>query len=255
VVPLDPSLAEITVRIGYPIENIVGVSAYANFPVELKRKPSVGPFSRPNLETIVALRPDLVLANRSGTPEVLVERLKKLGIRVVTVGTENLLGLREAYTLLGAALDRPTEARAALAEFDSEIEKLRARAKARAPRKVLLQVGEDPLVAAAGGTFLGEGLVLIGGTNLYSDTGQTYPRVSVEDILRKDPDTIVLLGMGEDGNAFSRAEKRWRAYPSLAATRFLRVFTLRSDSLLRPGPRFPSGLAELERLVYSEGKP
>ncbi|MBS1963592.1 MAG: ABC transporter substrate-binding protein [Bdellovibrionales bacterium] len=254
IVPLQPSLAELAVRVGAPIEAIVGVSAYTDFPLELKKKPSIGSYAKPNLEAILALKPELVLAGRDGTPKEIVARLGKLGIPVVTVATETLAGLREAYRVVGAALRRSTEATAALAEFDGELAALRKRAETRTKAgnsaKVLLQVGEDPLVVAAGKTYLNEGLGVIGATNVYADPEQTYPRVSIEDVLKKDPDAIVLVGMGDDVAQFSRAEKRWKSYPKLAAARAGRIVLLRSDSLVRPGPRFPGGLVELERAVY-----
>lgn len=254
IVPLQPSLAELAVRVGAPVDAIVGVSAYSDFPLSLKGKPSVGSFAKPNLEAIVALKPELVLAGRDGTPKEIVARLERLGIPVVTVATETLAGLREAYPIVGAALRKSTEAAAALAEFDAALAEIRKRAESRAkkgpPAKVLLQVGEDPLVVAAGKTFLNEGLAVIGAKNVYPDPERTYPRVSIEDVLAKNPDAIVLIGMGNDVASFARAEKRWKSHPKLAATREGRVVVLRSDSLVRPGPRFPGGLAELERAIY-----
>jgi iron complex transport system substrate-binding protein len=250
IVPLEPSLAELASRVGVAADSIVGVTAYTDFPLELKSKPSVGSYAKPNLEAIVALKPDLVLASRDGTPRETVDRLEKLGISVVTVATDTIGGLRAAYPAIGKAVGKEAGAKAALAEFDRSMDAIRIRAKTRAPLKVLLQVGEDPLVIAGGKTFLNAGLAAIGATNLYADPERTYPRVSVEDVLRKNPDVIVLVEMGGDITQFDRAEKRWRSFPKLAATRGNRIIRLRSDGLVRPGPRFPAGLTELERAVY-----
>ena len=254
IVPLQPSLAELADRIGATLDEIVGVTAYTDFPPLLKTKPSVGPFAKPNLEAIVALKPDLVLAGRDGTPKETVSRLRKLGIPVVTVATETIAGLRESYRIIGSALGRRAAADRALAEFDGEIEGLRARAKARPSLRVLLQVGEDPLVVAAGKTFLNEGLEILGEKNVYPDPNQTYPRVSVEDVLKKDPDAILLIGMRDDVVPFERAEKRWKSYPKLTAVKWNRVILIRSDSLVRPGPRFPAGLVQLERALYAPNR-
>jgi iron complex transport system substrate-binding protein len=252
VVPLQPSLAELADRIGVGASEIVGVSAYTDFPKALKSKPQVGSYVKPNLESIVALHPDLVLASRDGTPKELVLRLRKLGVPVVTVQTETIAGLREAYPILGAALGKSESAERALSDFDQEIEKIRERAKSRKSLRVLLQVGEDPLVVAAGKTFLNEGLKILGAINIYPDSKKTYPRVSVEDVLKKNPEAIVLVGMGEDIRQFERAEKRWGSFPDLAATRNKRVVLLRSDELVRPGPRFPVGLEKLERAIFKK---
>ena len=253
IVPLEPSLAELIIRLGVPESEIAGVTAYTDYPASLKKKPSVGSYAKPNLEAIIALKPELVLASRDGTPKETVTRLRQLGISVVTVATETLAGLRESYPLVGAAVGRADSAVSALAEFDAALAKLRERAKSRASVRVFLQVGEDPLVAAAGKTFLNEGLGVIGVTNIYPDPSLTYPRVSVEDVLQKNPEVIVLIGMGDDVASFARAEKRWRSFPKLAAARRNRIVLLRSDALVRPGPRFPVGLVELERAIFEGG--
>jgi iron complex transport system substrate-binding protein len=119
---------------------------------------------------------------------------------------------------------------------------------------VLLQVGEDPLVVAAGKTFLNEGLGVLGVTNVYPDRKRTYPRVSVEDVLKKNPDAIVLVTMGGDEESFARAEKRWKTYPNLTAVKWNRVFRIRADGLVRPGPRFPAGLLVLESALFAPGR-
>jgi iron complex transport system substrate-binding protein len=254
IIPLQPSLAELADRIGASLEEIVGVSAYTDFPPLLKVKPSIGPYSKPNLEAIVALKPDLVLAGRDGTPKDTVSRLRKLGIPVVTVATETIAGLRESYPIVGAALGKTAEAERALADFDHEIDALRTRAKMRPKLRVMLQVGEDPLVIAGGKTFLNEGLEILGCRNAYPDPNHTYPRVSVEDVLKTDPEAIILIAMGADVASFERAEKRWKSYPKLAATKWNRVILLHSDSLVRPGPRFPAGLVQLERTLFAPGR-
>ncbi len=254
IIPLQPSLAELADRIGTSLEEIVGVSAYTDFPPLLKSKPTIGPYSKPNLEEIVALKPDLVLAGRDGTPKETVIRLRKLGIPVITVATETIAGLRESYPIIGAALGKKAEAERALADFDHDIEALKARAKNRQNLKVMLQVGEDPLVIAGGKTFLNEGLTILGCHNAYPDPKQTYPRVSVEEVLKTDPEAIILIAMGDDIASFQRAEKRWKSFPKLAATKWNRVILLHSDSLVRPGPRFPAGLVQLERTLFAPGR-
>jgi ABC-type Fe3+-hydroxamate transport system substrate-binding protein len=250
VIPLLPSLAEVLDRVGVPEVSVVGITEYTDFPLSYRKKPSVGSYAKPNLEQIVALKPDLILAGRDGTPDTTVKRLRKLGMPVVVVATETLAGLRETYPLVGTVMGKSSEAKIALDAFDQEMNAIRSRAKMRAPLKVLIQVGEDPLVVAAGNTFLHEGLEAIGARNIYGDLAKTYPRVSVEDVLVRNPDVIVLIGLGKDLKEFERAKKRWSTFPKLSASKTERIVVLRSDPLVRPGPRFPQGLIDLERAVY-----
>ncbi len=253
VLPLMPSLAELLDALSIPPEQIVGVTEYTDFPEALRGKPSVGSYTKPSLERIVSLKPDLVLASRDGTPKSTVDRLRKLGIPVVTVATETFAGLRESFPIVGRALDRKDAAEKALARLDGEISALKSRSKNRPSKRVMLQVGEDPTVVAAGGTYLNEGLEILGLKNVYSDSKRTYPRVSVEDVLERKPSQIVLVGMGNDRKKFERAAERWRAFPQLKAAG-TRVGLLWSDALLRPGPRFPAGLVELETEIYGDGE-
>lgn len=255
ILPLMPSLAELVDVLGLPVDSVVGVTEYTDFPRSLKAKPSVGPYSKPNLESIVALRPDLVLASRDGTPKEIVARLRKLGFSVVTVATETLAGVRESFPIVGEALRRVEPAKVALAELDARLAALRARANGRPKKSIMLQVGEDPTVVAAGNTFLHEGLEILGLNNIYPDPKKTYPRVSVEDVLQQRPDFIVLVGMGADRNKFERAQTKWKSYPQLRAKdgkSATRISLLWSDALLRPGPRFPQGLVELESAVFGD---
>ncbi len=254
VIPLLPSLAEVLDRIGVPEGSVVGVTEYTDYPLGFRKKPSVGSYAKPNLEQIIALKPDLILAGRDGTPEVTVKRLRKMGIPVVVVATETMAGLRQTYGLVGTVMGKSSEAKSALESFDQEMSAIRSRAKTRPPLKVLIQVGEDPLVVAGGKTFIHEGLEAIGARNIYGGLEKTYPRVSAEDVLVRDPDVIVLIGLGQDVKEFDRAKKRWSQFSKLSAAKSGRIIVLRSDSLVRPGPRFPTGLLDLERAVYGEAR-
>src|SRR5690606_4617078 len=100
IIPLLPSLAETVVEILGEETRIVGVSEYSDFPASLSKKPSIGPYSKPNLETIISLKPDLVLASSDGSPQEIVSRLKKIGIPVLSVGTESIEEVRTSYRTL-----------------------------------------------------------------------------------------------------------------------------------------------------------
>ena len=271
IIPLLPSLAEIAVDILGSDERIAGVSEYSDFPLSLKKKTSIGPFSKPNLETIISLKPDLVLASSDGSPPAVVARLRKLGFSVLSVGTDSIEKVRASYTSLGEAFEKKKEASAAVARFDAEIASIRDRAKKRAesaapgrmksvgtdpekisPLRVLIQVGDEPLYVAGGASFLNEALVILGVKNVFADAPLAYPHASVEDILRRDPEVILLVSLGDDLKPFERARKKWEAYPTLAATKNRRILISRSDSLVRPGPRLPGGLRDLERLLFPD---
>jgi vitamin B12 transport system substrate-binding protein len=121
--------------------------------------------------------------------------------------------------------------------------------------RVLIQVGDDPLVVAGGGTFLADALEAVGASNLYGEKGKggsLYPRPSFEDVVRKDPEVIVVLALGRDRAPFEAMAKRWERFGSLAAVKRRRVLVLQADALVRPTARLLAGLAELETAVYGD---
>jgi iron complex transport system substrate-binding protein len=255
VIPLMPSLAEIAVVLLGSDEAIVGVTEYTDYPASLAKKPSVGPYAKPNIETILALKPDLVLAGEDASPKDVLRRLRSLGIPVLSVGTDSLAKTRASYTVLGKALGRSKEATTALERFDTELATIRERAKLRTAgtkkeMKVLLQVGDDPLIVAGGGSFLHEGLEILGVKNTYGDLRAAFPRVAVEDALRRNPDAILLVALSDDLRTFERARTKWKGHASLRAVKDGKITILRSDALVRPGPRFPEGLRALESALF-----
>jgi iron complex transport system substrate-binding protein len=255
VIPLMPSLAEIAVAILGDDAAIAGITEYTDFPASLAKKPSVGPYAKPNVETILALKPDLVLAGEDESPKDVLRRLRALGIRVVSVGTESLSKTRASFATIGRVLERPKEAAATLSKFDSAIaavaERAASRRKAnRRETRVLLQVGDDPLIVAGGTSFLHEGLEILGVKNVYGDVKSSFPRIAVEDALRRNPDAILLVALSDDLRTFERAQAKWNGYSSLRAVKEGKVKILRSDALVRPGPRFPEGLIALENALF-----
>lgn len=257
VVTMTPALAELAMAIGLQESNIVGVSEYTSFPSEMKSKPSIGPYSKPSLEKIIGLKPDLILASEDGTSQEIIRRLRKVKIPVMVIKTDSLTSIQEAYPILGKAFGQEVQAKIALQSLHQKSEGLKSRASARksSPTKkisVMIQVGEDPLVVTGGGNFLNEGLALLGVSNTYADAKSPYPRVSVEDVLKRNPDVILLVALGSETRAFDKAKKRWLNFSTLAAVREKRVYIIQSDALVRPGPRLPDGLIEVESVLFQK---
>jgi len=251
VIALTPALAELAMAVGLPEGNIVGVSEYTDFPAVLKSKPSIGPFTKPSLEKIVTLNPDLLLVSGDGTPREVIERLRKLKVPLLVLKTDSLKAVEEAYLALGKAFAQEVQAKLALDELKKKTEALKARAKERS-LSVVIQVGEDPLVVAGGENFLSEGLALLGLRNAYGDAKHTYPRISVEDVLKRNPDIILILSLGVGDRVFEKAKKRWSGFTELKAAKEKRIFIVKSDALVRPGPRLPDGLSEVEDVVFGK---
>lgn len=259
IVTLAPSLGELVSDFltgeERGIERIVGVSDYTDYPPTLSTKKSIGSYARFNLEQVVALKPDLVFATMDGNAQDQIVRLRELGLAVVTVRTESFDAVGESMRMVGLALGLKERGEAMARQFEAGLEKIRARSATRAqknakPRaRVLLQVGDQPLIVAGGKSFLNDALDAVGTRNLYADLDQTYPRPGVEDVLKRNPDAILVIALGGDLKPFEAMAARWKEFPSLAAVRSGQVRVLKADPLIRPTLRLLEGLSLLERAL------
>lgn len=250
VVTLAPSLGELAADLlGESMDRIVGVSEYTDYPPPLKSRPSIGPYSRFNLERVLALKPDLVLATTDGNPQDQVLHLRELGIPVVVVNTGSFGEIENSMRLAAQALGIPAEGDRMARQLERGLSNVRARARRRSGRKVMLQVGGDPLVVAGGKSFLNDALEQVGATNAFRDSGSGYPHPSMEDVIRRDPEVILVMALTEDRSAFNRMAAAWAEFPKIRAVRSRAVHVLRADALLRPTLRILEGLGQLERAL------
>lgn len=259
IVTLMPSLGELAADVLESAqERIVGVSDFTDYPPALGKLPSVGSYDRFNLETVAALKPDLVLATTDGNPKDRVLRLRELGIPVLTVSTSNFEQVRQSIRLVSRALGYPDRGTRMVEQLDRGVERIRERAARRSSEpgakkpKVLLQVGGEPLVTVGGGTFLNEALATVGAGNLYASLPEAYPRPAMEDVLNRDPDVILVMALGPEERIYRRMAEDWKQFKSMTAVKTSRVSVLKADALLRPSLRLLEGLALLERAVFPD---
>jgi iron complex transport system substrate-binding protein len=251
IVTLAPSLAELAAEIlGQGLERIVGVSEFTDYPPALAQVTSIGPYFRFNLEKIVSLKPDLVLATVDGNPKDQVDHLRELKIPVVVVSTENLAQVSLSMILVAQALGDEARGKQISAQFEKGLQRVRDRGKARPGKKVLLQVGENPLVVVGKKSFLHEALEVVGARNLYGDASAHYPKPSLEDVISRNPETILILALGKDLETFQKMKRSWLSFKKLKAVQLHQVKILQGDEILRPSLRLLEGLAILEKAIY-----
>lgn len=231
-----PDVTELAFALGAGAR-VVAVSPAADFPEEVVRLPRVAPGEA---ESIVAARPDLVLASTAGSDPRVVERLTGLGVRVCTVDVTSCERLADAARLVGRAVGR-ADAGAALAEaVAARCRAVDARAAALPERRALYVVWWEPLIVAAPGTFHDDLLRRVRLINLAPAGAGRYPRVDPELLL--DPRLEVVVAADErdlrDGLARSRLAGRVRSGR-------VRLHWLPAAPASRPGPRLPEALEAL----------
>lgn len=254
IVTLAPSLAELAADfLGTDLKRLVGVSEYSDVPPAIKKVTSIGPYHQVNLEKILALKPDLVLATSDGNSRDQIEHLAEAGIPVVVTSSRTLEEVAESMKLAGSALGFASAGQAMSDQFMRGLARIRERAKTRtfAPR-VLIQVGDDPLVVAGARSFVSQAVEAVGARNLYADSDLTYPRPSLEDVIHRNPDSILILTMGAQDAPYRKSAERWATYRKLAAVREGKVKIVKGDTVVRPTLRLIEGMSLLEKAIFGD---
>ncbi|TSE28396.1 Vitamin B12-binding protein [Tepidimonas thermarum] len=241
IVSLLPSLAETVCELGH-CQRLVGVDRYTNWPEAVKALPRVGGGLDPNIEQIVALRPDVVLmatSSRAG------ERLRALGIKVVALEPKTHADVQRVMLKIGQLLEVP-DAQRIWRAIDAAV---MAAAQSLPPgargTRVYFEVNPGPY-AAGEGSFIGETLTRLGAKNIVPAALGPFPKLNPEFIVRADPDLIMVGERSADG---LMQRPGWQ---SLRAIRGQHVCVFRadeSDALVRPGPRMAEGARLMARCL------
>lgn len=242
IVSLAPNVTEMLFRVGAGPE-VVGVTRYCERPPEAKALPKIGGFADPNLEAILALRPDLVVAPENPVSGPVVARLSALGISTLVVRADDLGGIDAALQAIGTAVGRGEAGALAAAELRAGLEAAAQPVPAGAGPRVLFVYGHRPLVAAGPGTFADELIRRAGARNAAAEARVAYPKYALEDVLRLAPEVILDASMGEEGGQDARAF--WGRWPEVPAVASGRVFRAEHPGLVQPGVRVAEGLSWL----------
>lgn len=248
IVSLAPSMTEIMFSLGLD-KNIAGVTTYCDYPEEAKKKPKIGGMSNPSLEAIVAMKPDLVVMTMDGNPREVNDRLRGMGIRTYVWKARTIAELPQGIRDLGAALNVPDRANTLAAQIEKDVAGLSASRLAphSSRKKVLFIIWPEPLLVAGPGTAIHDAMALLGMENLASDAKTTYPRYSIEELIRRGPELLFIgKASGMDMTEVSKGIlKRLSSVPAVKSGNV--CYT--GDGLYRLGPRIVPGIKELAACV------
>lgn len=255
IVSTAPSITEALFALGLGDE-VVGVSRFCDFPAAVQKLPKVGTYLAPDAEAIARLTPDLVVLQRvSGE---LTNRLQALHIAFIEVPHGTLNDVYTEIALIAKAAGVPEQANVLIDRMKHDLAAIQTKAKELPSPRVLVIINRRPgmladLTAVGPDSYLQELLEVAGGTNVLATPGlPLYPRISLETILRDDPDVILDLSGQQESEAERQAASSqvlalWRQNPQLSAVRKGRVIVGTSNALLVPGPRAP----EAARLLFN----
>ena len=241
VVTLAPHLAELTFAAGAG-EQLVGISAYTDYPAEVSKLPLVGDAFTVDLEQLRLLDPDLVLAWGSGMPAHTIEGIENAGFRVVTLSTRSLDEVAAAVEEIGRLTGNEAVAAREAARFRDRVAALESQYGAASPVRVFFQVSARPLYTINGNHFISELIETCGGRNVFADLSELAPAIDVEAVLARDPEALIV--------ASRRAElDDWRRFETLAATRAGNLLTVDAEHLARASTRLDDAGERLCRVI------
>ena len=245
VVSLAPHLTELVYAAGAGTR-MVGAVQYSDYPPAATRLPRIGSEASIDLEALVALRPDLVVAWPNAGSARAVERIAALGIPVFRSEPRELEDIARTLETLGRLAGTESAAAAAAQAFRTRVAALAGRNAARPRVRVFYQVWDRPLITVNGDHVISKVMRLCGGENVMAGLPALAPEIGREQVLRADPEAIVASGADGERPAWLDA---WRAFPGLAAVRGGNLFAIRPELLQRHTPRLLDGADELCQIL------
>jgi len=254
IVSLAPSNTEILFALGLE-DKIVGTTDYCDYPEAAKSKPRVAGYSTPNLEKVVSVQPDLILAEAIHEKTVL-PALEKLGLTVIVMSAESLDTVLNDIRLVGQINGRSKAAARLTDSLNGRIQAVVSKTATLTPEqrlKVLYVVWYDPIWTMGRETFINDLIWNAGGVNIFADDFEKSRVVSLEAIIQKNPQVIIVSGMGTTGDLIYNNIKSETRLSQIDAMLNNRIYKISDANLIeRPGPRIVDGLEEIAKLFHPE---
>ncbi len=248
IVSLAPSITEILFALGLG-DRVVGVTEFSTHPPEAAAKPKVGSYIRLNAERILDLAPDLAVGTKDGNRLDLVRLLEDAGVAVYAVNPRSVEDMIRTVARLGTVCGVEARGEALAGELRARLARIVKGARKGPRPKVFLQINLRPIMSVNRNTLHHDVIRLAGGENITADHAVPYPRLSLEEVLQKAPEVILISSM-ERGGAFEEARRDWFQWKTLPAVQAGRVHLIDSDLIDRPSPRVIRGLEAMAELLH-----
>jgi iron complex transport system substrate-binding protein len=250
IVSLAPNITELLFAAGAG-DLVTGVVRYSNFPPEAKNITRVGDTHNLDIEEIVSLDPDLVIAWQSGNGPAIIKRLKDLGYRVYVSEPANIETIAKTIRDLGNLSGHSETAARVSSRFISELHGLEQQYAGRRPVTVFYQIWNQPLFTVNGKHVISEVIRLCGGHNIFHDLPTLSARVSMEAVLAADPEVIIASGADDKRPPWLQD---WYHWPSLQAVKTNHIFFIPPDLIQRNTPRILQGARMMCKFIDAARK-
>ena len=241
IVSLAPYLTELLYAAGAG-DAIVGTSEFSDYPAAARDIPRIGGGAGLDVEAIIALQPDLVIAWQSGNPDGQLERLQALGMTLFLSEPRQLLDVPGTLVRLGKLAGSEPVAQAAARAFNARYRKLQQRYSGRPTVAVFYQVWRQPLMTVNGEHLISDVIRLCGGRNVFSDLPVLAPQIDIEAVLAANP-AVIIAGTG--GTSETAELQDWKRWPMLTAVARGHLYGVQRELLVRHSPRILDGAEQV----------
>jgi len=252
IVSMAPNLTEILYYLGLG-DRVVGVTQFSYYPPEAAHKPKIGSYINLNVERIIELNPDLAIGTADGNKESVVKLLEQAGIPVYIVNPRKVRDVISTIAALGELCGVGKRAKELSSCLGKRVDYVSKRTVGLRRPLVFLQINMKPIMTVNRNTFHHDVIRLAGGENMSQDEPITYPRISVEEVIKRNPEIIIISSM-ERGGRFEQARQKWFKWSVIQAVKERRIHLVESDLLDRPSPRIIDGLEVMARLIHPEAE-
>ncbi len=249
IISLAPSVTESLYELGLE-ENVKAVTVYCR--KGKTQKEIAGTLLEPNIEKIISLNPDLIISTKEGNNKSAVEKMQRLGCKVYVMDTvSNFEEICSTFQALGTYLGKKEAAEKIISGVKKEISEIHAKTKNKqTPDKIFWEIGAKPLFTSGGKSFTNSYNRYIGTENIFADIDMRYPNISIESVIIKNPDIILLVNMGDI--TFEEIE-RWKKIKTLNAVKNNRIYMLDVNDIFTPTPlTFLKGVKIISKTINSD---
>jgi iron complex transport system substrate-binding protein len=247
IISLAPNITEILFALGLG-DRVAAVTSYCDFPAEAKAKEKIGDTLHPNLERIIALKPDLVLATTASQLEDLMRKLDQLAVPVYVTNPRTVRETVASIRRIGEATGASARAAEIADDMERRISAVEMRVKGLPAPRALYVLQTSPLITAGRNTFINDLIRIAGGQSISGDETADYPQFSRETVIARAPE--VIIAPSSHGKEYVREEDLRRDFSATPAVRSNRIVAVNPDWVDRPGPRIVDGLEQLARGLH-----
>jgi iron complex transport system substrate-binding protein len=250
IISLAPNITEILFALELD-EEILAVTDFCDYPNAALTKPKIGGFVNPSIEMIISLNPDLVIATRDGNRRETIQRLNDLGLSVYVINPKGFDGVMKTIQNIGEVVGRQDEERKIVTALRTKRENILALTQSLPKPRVFFQVGEAPIITVGRETLANDLIRLAGGRSISENEAINYPHYSIETIMFKAPEVIIISSM-ESKRDYLNSVKKWQNWKSIPAVKKNAIYVVDSNLVDRPSPRIGEGLETIVRMIHSE---